>query len=184
MTPIDCFVFFIKIPHQILDSADLQPKPLPKPQTRVTAHHPNVTRQLGPPLNGVTLLNQLRNDTGRGPTREPAEIHRSLGMAAAFTHATNSGPQRQHMSRTAELIGPGRRVGEAATGQSAVMRGDSRGDGRVMGVYGDGICGAHGVVVVDDHEGEVQLVGAGGEDGSANVATDISQTSKYIEKKR
>lgn len=74
----------------------------------------------------------------------------------------------------------GRWVGETATGQRAVMGGDSCGNCRVMGVHGDGVCGAHGVIVVDHHEREVQLISAGGKDGSANITTEITQSNEYI----
>lgn len=41
-------------------------------------------------------------------------------------------------------------------------------DGGVGGVYGDGVCGAFGVGVLDDHLGELEPVGDLGCDGRAD----------------
>ena len=71
----------------------------------------------------------------------------------------------------ADEAGSGRLgLGEEVAAESAVVGADARGDGGVGGIDGDGVGGATGVLGRGHHDGELEGVGARGQDRRADEA--------------
>ena len=78
------------------------------------------------------------------------------------------------MSRPSEIRFSFATVRQPAARQRAIVRGDSGGDVVARGVDGDGVRGAFGVFVRDDHLRELEGSGAHGEQGCAEVAGGVA----------
>lgn len=149
----------LQIRNQILDRADLQPPLLPKLQARIPSHHAIVAADLRDALHRLAILDQLRNHTRRWLPRQPAEIDRGLGVAFALPDSAHLGLQGQDVARPPEVLRAHVGGGEGTAGQGAVVGGYTSRDGRIAGVYGDGVGGALGVGVLDDHLREGEATG-------------------------
>lgn len=79
------------------------------------------------------------------------------------------------MARSSEIVDAGGRGGEGAAGQSAVLCGDTSGDGRVARVNGDRVGGALGVRVFEHHLREGQALGDFRGNGGADETADIGK---------
>ena len=154
-TASSCPLMPLHIFHKVLYRTNLQPPPLPKPQTPIPPHHPALL-PLSQPFHLLPILHQLTNHSRRLLPRESAELHRRLRMACALPYSTISRAQGEDVSWPAEGRRFRTRRSERPARQCPVVSGDAGRGGRFGGVDGDGVGGAVGVGIVDDHLGEVE----------------------------
>lgn len=91
-------------------------------------------------------------------------------MSPALPDPAVASAQREDVARPSEVRGGWGGRGERAAGEGAVVGGDAGCEGGVGGVDGEGVGGAVGVGVFEDHLWEGEGVGEGGGDGGADEA--------------
>lgn len=141
----------LQILNQILNSTHLNPPLLTKLQTPIPPHHPVLSPNLSNPLNNITPLNQLSNNTRRRLPSQLTEINRRLGMSRALAHTTRTRLKRDDMSRPSEGVDLRIWRRKRAAGQGAVLGRDSGRHGGVAGVDCNRVCGSFRVGVLGDH---------------------------------
>ena len=97
---------------------------------------------------------------------QAAQVDGGFGVPGALQDAAGTVAQGDDVARAVEIGGLSGRVDEGAHRGGAVAGGDARGRA-VAVVDGDGEGRALGLGVGDHHQGQVQLVGAGGLEGDA-----------------
>lgn len=118
----------IKILHQILNRTNLDPPPLPKPQTPISPHHPIIAPNLSNTLHDLAILHQLRNNTHGPFPGKPTKLDGGFGVAFSFAHAAASRLEWYDVPGSPEVRGADARGRESAAGQGAVVCRYSRGD--------------------------------------------------------
>ena len=100
---------------------------------------------------------EVGHDPDRTETGKTAQIDHCFGVAGSFQHAALSGPQREDVARTSEIIGGDLGAGQGSDGSSLIGR---RGSGGVAidEVDRNGECPTTGGFVLGDHELELELV--------------------------
>lgn len=167
------WIHLFQIRHHILDRGDFDPEPVAEPQTRVSPHHAIVTGHLCDTFSNNTFLNQFPNYTGGRAAGQPAQINGSFSVPSPLAHTAVASAEGQDVAGAAEVVSFDGWVGQASACQGAVVRGYPRCYGGVVGVDGDCVGGDERVGVVGHHLGECQFVGVGGQDGRADVATEL-----------
>lgn len=81
MPPIRNTLSLLQILNQILNRTHLNPPLLTKLQASIPAHHPVLAPNLGNPLDDITRLNQLGNNTRRGLPSQLTEINSRLSVS-------------------------------------------------------------------------------------------------------
>ena len=100
---------------------------------------------------------EVGHDPDRTETGKTAQIDHCFGVAGSLQHAALSGPQREDVARTSEIIGGDLGAGQGSDGSSLIGR---RGSGGVAidEVDRNGECPTTGGFVLGDHELELELV--------------------------
>ena len=169
----------LEVLHHGLDRADLEPPLAGKSDAALAAEHPGLlTESLARHLGAV--VNQLRNHSGRLLAGQTTQVNGGLGVTRALADAAGLGAQGEDVARTAQRLGALGLVGEHAAHERAVVGADACGDRGVGSVDRDGVGGRPGVLVVDDHLGELELDGALGQDGRADEAGRVAHHEGHL----
>lgn len=163
----------LEVLHQVGDGADLD-VPLPRELDALLAPQHTGLKPYRLAFDLGAIIYDLADDGGGVLSGEPAEVDGSLGVAGALADAALFGLEGQDVAGAAEGGDGGVGVGKGAAGEGAVVGGDAGGDGRVAGVHGDGVGGAADVLGAGDHLRQLEGLGAGGEDGGADVARGVA----------
>ncbi len=120
------------------------------------------------------LGDDLAQDTRRGETGGPAEVHRRLGVPGPLEHATGAVAQRKDMTGTVQVAGAGGRIDQGTDGRGAVGgRDPGRGPVPEIDTHGEGRPLRLGVR--RHHEGQVQRIGPLGQQGHADDPRGMGQ---------
>ena len=111
--------------------------------------------QLGQPLDGAVVVNQLAQHAAWLQAGQQGQIHRSLGVPGAFEHAARTSSQGKNMAGLHQLFRPGLRIGQDADRLGPVAGADTGGDA-FGGVHAYGEIGALGFAVLGNHRPEAQ----------------------------
>ena len=85
-------------------------------------------QQVRQPRHGAVVLDDFAEHAGGIQPRQPREIDRRLGVAAALQHAARLGAQRKNMARLHEIARTRLWVRQQADGLRAVLGADAGGD--------------------------------------------------------
>jgi hypothetical protein len=146
-------VHFFQICNQIFNRADHESISPAEFQTSIPSHHTNVPAQLGIAFARLATLDQFCDDAHRRFPSQTTEIDRSLGMASPLVDPAGSRTEREDVSRFSEIAGMDMGSGQLPAGQGTVVGGYPRRDRGVVRVDGDGVSGAVGVGILDNHLG-------------------------------
>lgn len=176
----------LELPLRLLDmldeignGADSQTPLSGKGDVVLAPHHAGAGED-GLPGLGLAVVDQLGNGRGGLLAREAAELDGGFGVACPLADAAGEGAQGEDVAGADEARGAGVGVGEEAAAEGSVVGADARGDGLVGGVDGDGVGGAAGILAGGNHDGELEGVGAGGQDGRADEARGVADHPGHL----
>ena len=145
--PLDELLVAAAVLDQVGDGDELQPVLLAvRDQVAHARHRP-------------VVVHHLADDAGRVQAREPGEVDRGLGLAAAPQHAARACPQREDVAGLDEVAGALARVDRDLDRARAVLRGDAGRD-PLARLDRDREGGAEGRLVALGHRLQPQLVAA------------------------
>lgn len=120
--------------------------------------------------HNISIIHELANSGSLKLSSETAEFSGSLSMAPAEPDTSRPAKQREDMTRAAQARNGSLGVSEDTACQGSVVGGDSGSNRLISSVDGDGVGSAAGVFGIGDHLGELELLGSGWCDGSADEA--------------
>ena len=115
--------------------------------------------QLRHPRHGAVVVHDLADHAGRNQSRQAREIDGRFGLSCAHQHAAFAGAQREDMSGTREIVGPGAGIDGDLDGLRAIIGRDAGSDA-VSCVDRLGECGAEVRGVLRRHGTEPQVIQA------------------------